>query len=447
MATAKIVSLAIRTLSKPIAANLKQQAHQHDSLKRLCIALAQSMHRTEMALRLNLLNSPTARQKEKEKEKEEKEEKIAAAEKDEPPDKGKEKDKDGEKEKEGHHKSSSSSSSSSRSRLSTFFPRFTPARHIRPLNEAKAVQKGAETLSELFLFAVAVALIVGENARANRKRKKQRDATEEHVRQVEGALRVLAERLERDRTEGLGRGGPLGWEALSEEARRRRAEEDEEEEEEEEEEEKEAEEDGRKEGGGGRQYARLKQQAHMARAHDHEELQRLQAAVSLLLRLGLKNGWIQGPEALQLGSVMEGQDAGSGSGAGTSPSASGPPTPPASLESAASPPSSSAYAQDSEPAAATAAAAAAATAPSRAQPPTPMTPQQERSAILEAVALERARQLAREVRSSGSDAGPEARAATGTGTGTGTGDPVRMAEALTLAELMHRAGLQPSEGS
>lgn len=56
MATAKIATLAIRTLAKPIATQLKNQAAQHETFRNICIALAQRMHRTEMALRINLLN-------------------------------------------------------------------------------------------------------------------------------------------------------------------------------------------------------------------------------------------------------------------------------------------------------------------------------------------------------------------------------------------------------
>ncbi|KAN0065428.1 hypothetical protein ACQY0O_001264 [Thecaphora frezii] len=55
MATAKIATLAIRTLAKPIATQLKNQAAQHETFRNICISLAQRMHRTEMALRANLL--------------------------------------------------------------------------------------------------------------------------------------------------------------------------------------------------------------------------------------------------------------------------------------------------------------------------------------------------------------------------------------------------------
>ena len=55
MASAKIISLTIRTLAKPIATQIKNQAAHHESFRKVCISLAQSMHRTESRLRQNLL--------------------------------------------------------------------------------------------------------------------------------------------------------------------------------------------------------------------------------------------------------------------------------------------------------------------------------------------------------------------------------------------------------
>ncbi|WFC99556.1 hypothetical protein MYAM1_002301 [Malassezia yamatoensis] len=55
MATAKLVTLAIRTLAKPIATSLKSRATQHEMFRKICIELAQKMHRTEIRLRQNLV--------------------------------------------------------------------------------------------------------------------------------------------------------------------------------------------------------------------------------------------------------------------------------------------------------------------------------------------------------------------------------------------------------
>lgn len=49
------MSLTIRTLAKPIATQIKNQAAHHESFRKVCISLAQYMHRTESRLRQNLL--------------------------------------------------------------------------------------------------------------------------------------------------------------------------------------------------------------------------------------------------------------------------------------------------------------------------------------------------------------------------------------------------------
>ena len=133
MATAKIATLAIRTLAKPIAAQIKHQAQSHQRFRSVCISLAQFMHRTEMALRSNLLASPGSSSGEKGK--------------------------------------------------------------VRPLNEAKAVSNGSNALAEGFLFALAAALIVGESYRGSRSRAKQRDRTEDGLEELAMITRALAEKM------------------------------------------------------------------------------------------------------------------------------------------------------------------------------------------------------------------------------------------------------------
>ncbi|KAH9914514.1 OPA3-domain-containing protein [Epithele typhae] len=58
MATAKIASLVIRTLAKPISAQLKTQAKQHEMFRQICVGLAQRMYQTEIKMRTNLLGEP-----------------------------------------------------------------------------------------------------------------------------------------------------------------------------------------------------------------------------------------------------------------------------------------------------------------------------------------------------------------------------------------------------
>ncbi|KAF9653871.1 OPA3-domain-containing protein [Thelephora ganbajun] len=58
MASAKIATLVIRTLAKPISNQIKTQAREHPTFRSICVNLAQSMYRTEVKLRTNLLGEP-----------------------------------------------------------------------------------------------------------------------------------------------------------------------------------------------------------------------------------------------------------------------------------------------------------------------------------------------------------------------------------------------------
>ncbi|TFK45942.1 OPA3-domain-containing protein [Heliocybe sulcata] len=58
MATAKLGTLLIRTLAKPISNQIKVQAKQHETFRSLCISLAQRMYRGEVKLRTNLMGEP-----------------------------------------------------------------------------------------------------------------------------------------------------------------------------------------------------------------------------------------------------------------------------------------------------------------------------------------------------------------------------------------------------
>ncbi|KAI0806718.1 OPA3-domain-containing protein [Fomes fomentarius] len=58
MATAKIASLLIRTLAKPISNQIKVQAKQHERFRSVCVGLAQGMYQTEVRMRTNLLGEP-----------------------------------------------------------------------------------------------------------------------------------------------------------------------------------------------------------------------------------------------------------------------------------------------------------------------------------------------------------------------------------------------------
>jgi len=346
-----------------------------------------------MTLRLNLLVTPAAKSsssasKPKEKEKDDPGEAGTSSD----GDAAKARDGDAGKAEDGaghsrHHtaeeKSTKSSHTSSfASRLASFFPSFTPPRAIRPLNEAKALQRGAEAFSEMFLFLVAVAVILGENYRGNRKRKKQRDETEDKVDQIVEVVRVLVEKVARGET-------GLDWDALDQEAAERRAIRDGEAEP------SESISAFEKDSPPSTDGTRIAPQSGL-----QAENVQLQAAVSLLLRLALKNGWIEGAEALQLNQIMNpGPGKGASSQKPTSTSSDM-----AAQSPARDPQGTGSSASGDEP---------------------------NRSKVLEEIALARARALAREVRfDNGSEGSMEGAAG--------------QAESLTLSELMLRAGLGQS---
>ncbi|EJF56296.1 OPA3-domain-containing protein [Dichomitus squalens LYAD-421 SS1] len=128
MATAKIASLVIRTLAKPISNQIKAQAKQHERFRNLCVGLAQRMYQTEVRLRTNLLGEP--------------------------------------------------------------------AKHVRPLSETKAIESGANTLAEGFLFAVAAGLILGEQYRSTRNQSKRRDAVDDQLDELKSSVESLSSRLD-----------------------------------------------------------------------------------------------------------------------------------------------------------------------------------------------------------------------------------------------------------
>ncbi|KAF8910501.1 optic atrophy 3 protein-domain-containing protein [Gymnopilus junonius] len=61
MASAKIATLIIRTLAKPISNQIKQQVKQHERFRALCVDLAQFMYRSEVKLRQNILGEPASK--------------------------------------------------------------------------------------------------------------------------------------------------------------------------------------------------------------------------------------------------------------------------------------------------------------------------------------------------------------------------------------------------
>lgn len=63
-------------------------------------------------------------------------------------------------------------------------------------HQSRAVQNGATTLAEAFLFLVAAGLVVGESYRSNRKEGKRRDEVKDRIEGLEENVKSMRELLE-----------------------------------------------------------------------------------------------------------------------------------------------------------------------------------------------------------------------------------------------------------
>lgn len=123
----KLTSLLVRTVAKPIATAIKAQAKEHEKFRQGCIRIAQTVHHTDIRLRMSLLG----------------EKKIK----------------------------------------------------IRPLNDKKAVENGANFLSEFFIFSVAGSLILYESFRSRKKAADERDALADDIATLQDEIEYIKKRL------------------------------------------------------------------------------------------------------------------------------------------------------------------------------------------------------------------------------------------------------------
>ncbi|KAI8912205.1 optic atrophy 3 protein-domain-containing protein [Powellomyces hirtus] len=120
MATIKLGSLLVRTLAKPLANSIKQQARNHPAFKDFCMGVAQKTHAWEHNLKTRFLGYPQE--------------------------------------------------------------------NVRPLNDARAVETGANFISESVIFSVAVATIMGEAYRSSRKTSQRRQDVDADIDQLQAEL-------------------------------------------------------------------------------------------------------------------------------------------------------------------------------------------------------------------------------------------------------------------
>ncbi|KAL5001687.1 optic atrophy 3 protein-domain-containing protein [Aspergillus recurvatus] len=171
--TLKLSSLVIRTLSKPIANQIKAQARDHERFRRLCISMAQGLHRLDMRLRLGTIRDNAAATRRAAAEAEVRKHKPAS------PTVKTEAETRAEEEAIAKAKAAASEAEKP-----------APKPHIRPLSESKAIESGATFISETFLFLVAGSLILFESWRSRRKENTRRDDVASRLNELEETVGV-----------------------------------------------------------------------------------------------------------------------------------------------------------------------------------------------------------------------------------------------------------------
>ncbi|KUL82595.1 hypothetical protein ZTR_10241 [Talaromyces verruculosus] len=169
--TLKLSSLVIRTLSKPIANSIKAQAREHERFRRLCVSMAQTLHRIDMRLKLGLLRDTAAIEERAAKEAAEA---AARRHRSKVPTAKTEAEIQAEKAETEEAKKKAIEEVKAK-----------PLPRIRPLSESKAIDSGANFISETFLFLVAGGLIVFESWRSRRKETSRRSDVQDRLVELE----------------------------------------------------------------------------------------------------------------------------------------------------------------------------------------------------------------------------------------------------------------------
>ncbi|KAF2400443.1 hypothetical protein EJ06DRAFT_462172, partial [Trichodelitschia bisporula] len=170
--TLKIGSLAVRTLAKPIGNYIKRNAREHERFRKICVSFAQSLHRIDMRLRLGLLQDSATidRQIARELAEAEARRLKAAA----PTVKT-----------EAEMKATEAALLKEKKGIEEHVKAATKKPRIRPLSEAKAIESGANFISETFLFMVAGSIIVFESVRSRRKESNRQGDVNERLEELE----------------------------------------------------------------------------------------------------------------------------------------------------------------------------------------------------------------------------------------------------------------------
>jgi hypothetical protein len=167
---------------------IKSNAREYEGFRTVCISFAQGLHRVDMRLRLGLLQDPAAieRQIARELADAETRRKRMLKEASVPTVKT-----------EAQMKRDEEIKDKERKKIEEEVKK--PPR-IRPLSEAKAIETGANFISEAFLFCVAGGLVVFEFFRGKRKDANRRGDVEDRLDELEQERSDLFQKMERIET-------------------------------------------------------------------------------------------------------------------------------------------------------------------------------------------------------------------------------------------------------
>ncbi|KAF2146904.1 uncharacterized protein K452DRAFT_218483 [Aplosporella prunicola CBS 121167] len=179
--TLKIGSLFIRTLAKPIANGIKKRARDHDIFRRRCVSFAQGLHRLDVRWRVGLLQDPAIIDRQIQRELREAEERRKRANSPVPTVKT-----------ESQAKADEEAAKHEKEAIEERHKR----PRVRPLSEAKAIDMGANFISEGFMFLVAGGVIVFEAWRSRRKASGRRDVVDEKLEELQKQNEELQQKLQ-----------------------------------------------------------------------------------------------------------------------------------------------------------------------------------------------------------------------------------------------------------
>ena len=152
---------------------IKQQAREHERFRRVCVRLAQGIHQWDMRFRLGLLQDQAAIDRQIAREAAESQSKKHRHEHEGP-------------KTEAEAKAEEAAAAKAKEE-GTEKPKEPPKRKpkIRPLSEAKAIDSGANFVSESFLLVVAVGCVVGERWYSSKKENSRREDVAERLSELE----------------------------------------------------------------------------------------------------------------------------------------------------------------------------------------------------------------------------------------------------------------------